>query len=69
MDAGALRHATLFRDLSRWEIRKVILLGQLRSAGAGERIVSKGEVGAELYMIVSGRARSSTCPRRAASAR
>lgn len=57
MNAQALLRAPLFRDLSRWEMRKVVVLGDLRSVAAGDRIVSKGDPGDEMFVIVSGQAR------------
>ena len=47
----------LFRGLSRWEARKVVLLGLLESAPAGQRIIHKGEAGTGLYVVISGRVR------------
>jgi hypothetical protein len=47
----------LFRGLSRWEARKVVLLGLMESARAGERIIHKGEAGTGLYVVISGRVR------------
>ena len=47
----------LFRGLSRWEARKVVLLGLMESARAGERIIHKGDPGTGLYVVISGRVR------------
>src|SRR6266545_1314025 len=47
----------LFRGLSQWEARKVVLLGLLESFGAGERLVHKGEAGSGMYVVLSGRVR------------
>jgi hypothetical protein len=47
----------LFRGLSRWEARKVVLLGLMESFPAGERIIHKGEAGAGMYVVISGRVR------------
>ena len=57
MNSQALRRAPLFRDLSRWEIRKVVVLGDLRSVAAGDTIVRKGDRGDEMFVVVSGQAR------------
>jgi uncharacterized protein len=57
MNAEALLRAPLFRDLSRWEMRKVVVLGDLRSVAAGHTIVTKGDQGDEMFVIVSGQAR------------
>jgi len=47
----------LFRGLSQWEARKVVLLGLMESFGAGERLVHKGEAGSGMYVVLSGRVR------------
>lgn len=57
MHPDRLRDAPLFKGLSEWEMRKVVLFGQPRSVPAGETIIQKGDAGRELYMIVSGRVR------------
>jgi CRP-like cAMP-binding protein len=57
MDPDIVRTAPLFRDLSRWEARKVVLMGKLQSFQPGELVLQKGEAGTEMYMVVSGRMR------------
>jgi hypothetical protein len=57
MNAGAMLRAPLFQDLSRWEMRKVVLLGDLRRIPAGQTIVAKGERGNEMFVVISGQAR------------
>ena len=57
MNADALLRAPLFRDLSRWEMRKVVVLGDLREIAAGQVIVSKGDQGNEMFVVISGQAR------------
>jgi predicted RND superfamily exporter protein len=47
----------LFRGLSRWEARKVVLLGLLESHPAGARIIHKGEAGGGIYVVIAGRVR------------
>jgi predicted RND superfamily exporter protein len=57
MDATLLQASPLLRGLSRFEVRKVILLGNLRSRRRGEFVFQKGDAGDELFMIVSGQVR------------
>jgi len=57
MNPELVRTAPLLRGLSRWEARKVILMGVLRSLRAGEFVIHKGEARTELYMLVTGRVR------------
>ncbi|MBI2553378.1 MAG: MMPL family transporter, partial [Candidatus Rokubacteria bacterium] len=58
MNRELIRAAPLFRGLSQWEARKVVLLGMLQSLQPGEFVVRKGEVGRSMYMVVSGRLRA-----------
>jgi CRP-like cAMP-binding protein len=55
MNFDLLRRAALFEGLSRWEARKVVLTGVLQSLAAGEYAIRRGDLGRQLYMVVSGR--------------
>ncbi len=44
----------LFMHLSQSEAKKVVLLGGIRSASAGEYIIRQGEKGEDMYMIITG---------------
>src|SRR2546425_7409772 len=55
--SGDVRRAPLFAGLSRWEARKVALLGGLHEYEAGATVIVKGEIGTEMYMVVTGRVR------------
>lgn len=55
--SGDVRRAPLFAGLSRWEARKVVLLGGLHEYEAGAPVIVKGEIGTEMYMVVTGRIR------------
>jgi predicted RND superfamily exporter protein len=57
MDPQLVKTAPLLQGLSRWEARKLVLLGGLRSLRPGELLIRAGESGDELYMVVSGRVR------------
>jgi CRP-like cAMP-binding protein len=59
MDPAVVRAAPLLRGLTRWEARKVVVLGRLDAVAAGDYVVRKGERGTEVYMVVSGRVRVS----------
>ncbi len=52
--ASALRDSLIFRGLKKAEAKTVVLLGSLRRAGAGERIVRQGDRGEDMYLILSG---------------
>lgn len=53
------KDSTIFRNLSHFEAKKVVLLGSLRSAQAGELILKQGEKGEDMYIIVSGKVKVS----------
>jgi len=57
MKPEVVRTAPLLHGLSRWEARKVVLLGRLDEVATGDLIVRKGDTGTEMYMLVSGRVR------------
>jgi predicted RND superfamily exporter protein len=59
MDPAVVRTAPLLQGLTRWEARKVVLLGRLDTVAAGAYVVRKGDRGTEMYMVVSGRVRVS----------
>jgi hydrophobe/amphiphile efflux-3 (HAE3) family protein len=59
MDPDVVRSAPLLHGLNRWEARKVVLLGVLKSLEPGEYAVRKGETGTAMYMVVSGHLRAS----------
>jgi uncharacterized protein len=59
MDPAVVRTAPLLLGLTRWEARKVVVLGRLDVVAAGADVVQKGERGTEMYMVVSGRVRVS----------
>jgi len=57
MNMDPLKAAPLFHGLSRWEGRKVTLLGRLQTLKGGGYVLRKGEAGAEMYMVVTGKVR------------
>jgi predicted RND superfamily exporter protein len=46
----------LFRGLSAWQIKKVVLLGKLLEKKAGEYAVVQGEPGESMYLLLEGKA-------------
>ena len=55
MNPDLVRRAPLFEGLSRWEARKVVLTGVLRSLAPGQYAIRRGAQGRDLYMVVAGR--------------
>jgi hypothetical protein len=50
--------APLFKGLTRWEAKKVVLLGNLRSFDRDARVIRKGDVSDRaMYMVLTGRVR------------
>jgi hypothetical protein len=54
MNVDLIRRAPLFEGLSRWEARKIVLLGKLEAVAAGDLVLRKGETGDEMYMVITG---------------
>jgi len=54
LDPRRLKESPCFRGFSQWEIRKVVLLGVLRSYLPGANVANRGEPG-QLFLLVSGR--------------
>lgn len=46
----------IFRNFWLWEAKKVAVMGKLTTFKKGETMIRKGEVGNEMYLIISGRA-------------
>jgi predicted RND superfamily exporter protein len=57
MDPTLVKTAPLLQGLSRWEARKLVLLGGLRALRPGQLLIRAGDSGNELFMVVSGRVR------------
>jgi len=47
----------LFRGLKKWQIKKLILLGEIREAAAGVRAVTAGEQGSSMFLLLEGAVR------------
>ena len=50
----ALERSSLFQGMTRYEIRKTILISELREYAAGSRLIEQGSVGRSMYLVVSG---------------
>jgi CRP-like cAMP-binding protein len=59
MDPQVLRHCTLFQTLSAAQLAKVAALASQRDLGGGEAIFREGDVGEEMFVVLSGRVRIS----------
>jgi predicted RND superfamily exporter protein len=59
MGDDVVEQTPLFAGMSRWEMRKVVLMGRLHSAVTGEYVVRRGEHDTrEMYVVVTGRLRA-----------
>jgi len=54
--AQALRNVPFFEDLTDEDLERMVRIGELRRFEPGEDLVSRGEVGGGLFVIVSGTA-------------
>lgn len=51
---AAVEHSALFRGMTDYQIRKTILISELREHPDGERLIEQGTVGSSMYIVVSG---------------
>ena len=63
-----LTRCRLFANMSRWQIKKTILLSRIRSYKAGERIIEFGTTSDEFYVVLEGETEART-PRRESGAK
>ena len=54
MQREALEGSPLFHGMSGYQIRKTILISELRDYFDGERLIEQGTVGRSMYLVVSG---------------
>jgi predicted RND superfamily exporter protein len=57
MKPETLRASPLLNGLSRWQARKVVLLGEMQRVPAGAFVIRKGDRGRDLYMLLTGTVR------------
>ncbi len=54
MQREALEHSPLFRDMTPYQIRKTILLSELREYRDGDLLIEQGTMGRSMYIVVGG---------------
>jgi len=47
----------LFKNLKRWQIKKVVLLGKMLYAGRDDALIRQGEPGSSMYLLLEGSVR------------
>ena len=57
MKPETLRSSPLLAGLSQWEARKVVLLGALQRVTAGTLVIQKGDLGRDVYVLLTGKVR------------
>ncbi len=57
VDQQVLEESPLFTDMSNYERRKAILISEIHEFSAGEKLVTQGDIGRNMYMILSGSAK------------
>lgn len=61
MPRDALEGSPLFNGLTSYQIRKTILISELREHGDGEHLIEQGTVGRSMYLVVSGQIEVARC--------
>lgn len=56
VDESVLDQSPLFKDMTRYQRRKAILISELHEFKAGQKLVEQGTMGRSMYMILSGEA-------------
>jgi CRP-like cAMP-binding protein len=51
---AALEHSPLFRGMTNYQVRKSILISELREHNDGDRVIKQGTDGRSMYLVVSG---------------
>ncbi|MBP5857883.1 MMPL family transporter [Marivibrio halodurans] len=54
IDPKVIDNSPLFADMNRYQVRKAILLSEIVSFKAGDRLVQQGTVGRDMYLVLSG---------------
>ncbi|MGQ0652022.1 MAG: MMPL family transporter [Betaproteobacteria bacterium] len=54
MSRDVLEKSPLFRGMTGYQVRKAILISELREYGGGYRVVEQGTLGRSMYLVVSG---------------
>ncbi len=56
IDQGALARSSLFQGMSRYQIKKAILISELHEFAPGSLLVAQGSIGRSMYLILEGEA-------------
>ncbi len=56
VDQRVLETSPLFEDMTNYQRRKAILISEIHEFEAGEKLVSQGDIGRNMYMILEGEA-------------
>jgi predicted RND superfamily exporter protein len=54
LDNDVIKKSTFFRGLKKWQIKKLISLGNISSAEKGARMISQGEMGRTMFLLLEG---------------
>ena len=61
IDEKVLEESPLFKDMTRYQRRKAVLISELRHFSPGEKLVEQGTMGRSMYMILNGNAKVVRC--------
>jgi predicted RND superfamily exporter protein len=54
LNADVVHHSPLFKGMKKGQIKRIILLGDVREAAAGVRAVTAGEPGSSMFLLLEG---------------
>lgn len=54
LKGDVINKSPLFRNMRKWEIKKTILIGDVQTYEAGQKIISQGEIGREMFLLLDG---------------
>ncbi|MDM8541080.1 MMPL family transporter [Desulfococcaceae bacterium HSG9] len=57
LQQAVISESPLFKNLKRWQIKKVVLLGKIMCAGKGDALIRQGDQGQSMYLLLEGRVR------------
>ncbi|MDM8556529.1 cyclic nucleotide-binding domain-containing protein [Desulfococcaceae bacterium HSG7] len=55
LQQAVISESPLFKNLKRWQIKKVVLLGKIMCAGKGDALIRQGDPGSSMFLLLEGR--------------
>lgn len=54
LDSDVVKQSTFLQGLRKWQVKKLISLGNISSAKEGDRMISQGEIGSTMFLLLEG---------------